>query len=55
MSDSSDDDEKRSNRKAKSALDIQRLQLEKLMSDPVFIVFLLFSEENHFYKIIFFQ
>jgi hypothetical protein len=37
MSDSSEDEEKRSNRKAKSAMDIQRLQLEKLMSDPVFL------------------
>jgi hypothetical protein len=36
MSDSSDDEEKRANRKAKSALDVQRLQIEKLMSDPVF-------------------
>ena len=35
MSDSSDDEEKRANRKAKSALDVQRLQIEKLMSDPV--------------------
>ena len=51
MSDSSDDDEKRSNRKAKSALDIQRLRLEKLMSDPVFdpVFVVFFSKKRSFY------
>jgi hypothetical protein len=39
MSDSSDDDEKRASRKVKSALDVQRLQIEKLMNDPVFTKF----------------
>ncbi len=39
MSDSSDDDEKRTSRKVKSPLDVQRLQIEKLMSDPVFSEF----------------
>ena len=39
MSDSSDDDEKRASRKVKSPLDVQRLQIEKLMSDPVFSKF----------------